>query len=153
MAANTTPIYSRVGDIGGFITALTANTTTDLTAGTIYLAYTADAINGSRVEKMIFMPLGTNVATAVRIWINNGGSNAVAANNSQIKDFSSPATTVSQIFGIGAMEIPLNLVLPPSYRRFVTIGTTIAAGLAITTIAGKYRSEERRVGKECRSRW
>ncbi len=138
MAASTTPIYSRVGDIGGFITALTANTTTDLTAGTIYLAYTADITNGSRVEKMIFMPLGTNVATAVRIWVNNGGATTTAANNTQIKDFTAPATAVSQVAGIGALEVPLNLVLPPAYTLYVTIGTTIAAGLRITTIAGKY---------------
>jgi hypothetical protein len=138
MAGNTSPIYSRVGDIGGFITALTANTTTDLTAGTIYLAYTADATNGSRVERMRFMPLGTNVATAVRIWVNNGGATGTAGNNAQIQDFTAPATTVSQVAGIGVIEIPLNLVLPPAYTLYVTVGTTIAAGLRISTIAGKY---------------
>ena len=46
MAANTAPIYSRLADFQFVVAALAANTTKDLTSGTIYLVFTADATNG-----------------------------------------------------------------------------------------------------------
>jgi hypothetical protein len=138
MAANTAQIYSRLADIQFGPTVLTANTTVDLTAGTIYLIFTADATNGGRVEKLIIMPLGTNVATVLRIWLNNGGVTGTRANNNQIRDVTCPATTVSQVAAIGALEVPLNIALPLGYTIYVTTGTTVAAGFDVTAVGGKY---------------
>jgi len=137
-AGNTSAIFSRVADIQFGPTVLTANTTVDLTAGTTYLIFTADATNGGRVEKLVFMPLGTNTATVLRIWLNNGGSTGTRANNNQIRDVTMPATTVSQVAAIGAIEIPLNIALPPAYAIYITTGTTVAAGFDVTGIGGKY---------------
>lgn len=140
MAANTSPIFSRTPSFG-FSDAtpiLTANTTTDLTAGTIYLLFTADATEGSYVDKIILQPIGTNVATAGRIWINNGSTTATATNNTQIKDVTLAATTVSQVAAIGNTEITLGFALPAGYRIYMTLGTTVAAGFKSAVVAGTY---------------
>ena len=52
MAGNTTPIYSKVADWQWVSGITTANTTKDLTAGTSYLVFTADATNGGYVKKI-----------------------------------------------------------------------------------------------------
>lgn len=137
-AGNTAAIFSRVGDIQWAQAVKTANTTVDLTAGTISLVFTADASNGGRVEKVIIMPLGTNIASVLRLWVNNGGATGTIANNIQIRDISLPATTVSQIAAIGALEVPLNIAMPPAYTLYATVGTGIAAGVDVTAVAGKY---------------
>lgn len=137
-AGNTSPIYSKVGDIQWINTVITSNTTTTLAAGTVYLIFTSDATNGGRVEKVIIMPLGTNVATVLRLWINNGAVTTTAANNTQARDITLPATTVSQVAAIGALEIPVNIALAIGYALYATIGTTIAAGVDVVAIGGKY---------------
>lgn len=140
MAANTSPIFSKAALFGlsDATPILTANTTTDLTAGTIYLLFTADATEGSFVDKIILQPIGTNVATAGRVWINNGATTGTATNNTQIKDVTLAATTVSQVAAIGNTEISLNFALPASYRIYLTLGTTVAAGFKSAVVAGKY---------------
>jgi hypothetical protein len=139
MAANTAPIYSRSADVQWTTNnVVAANTTTDLTSGTIYTLFTADATNGGRVEKVIILARGTNVATVLRLWVNNGGATGTAANNTQVRDITVPATTVSQVAAVGALEVPLNIALPPAYVLIATIGTAIAAGLWVTVVGGKY---------------
>lgn len=140
MAANTTPIFSKAPLIGlsDAVPILTANTTVNLTSGTIYLLFTADATNGSYVDKVIIQPLGTNIATAGRLWINNGSTTGTATNNTQFKDFTLAATTVSQVAGVGNTEIFVGFGLPASYRIYMTLGTTVAAGFLSTVVAGQY---------------
>jgi hypothetical protein len=138
MPSNTTPIFTKIGDIQWAITITTANTTTDLTAGTIYLAFTSDATNGGYVQKIRFRPLGTNVATVARVWINNGATTATATNNVLFDEISLASSTVSQTSALSIYELPLNIALPPSYRIYVTIGTTVVAGFDATVIGGKY---------------
>ena len=80
MAANTMPIYTKLGQISYNSTTLTtANTAKDGT-GTTQLIFTAGA-DGGRVERIRVRALGTNVATVLRIFINNGSAPTVAANN------------------------------------------------------------------------
>jgi len=139
MAANTTPIFSGSPSIGiADGTVNTANTTKDLTAGTIYLVFTADATDGSRVSKIVWQPLGTNVATAGRIWINNGSSTGTATNNTLLRDLTLSATTNSEVAAIGNTEVLLDIALPAGYRVYVTIGTGVAAGFDVTVIGGNY---------------
>lgn len=138
MAANTAQIFSKIGDIQWIGAVATANTTKDLTAGTIYLVFTSDATNGGRVAKLIVQPLGTNIATVLRVWLNNGSTTATAANNTLIKDQTMAATTNSEVAAIGNTEIPLDLALPPGYKIYVTIGTGVAAGFGVSCPGGKY---------------
>lgn len=138
MAANTAPIYTRTGDIQWAIACLTANTTTDLTSGTIYLVFTADATEGGRLEKLRIRSLGTNIATVMRVWINNGSTTGTAANNVLYTEITLGATTVSQVAALREDEIPMLLALPAGYRIYVTVGTTVAAGYDVTAVGGKY---------------
>jgi hypothetical protein len=139
MPANTTPIFTRLGDIQWAITVTTANTTTDLTTGTAYLAFAADATNGGYIQKIRFRTLGTNVATVARVWINNGApTGGAAANNTLFDEISLAATTVSQVAATSIYELPMNIALPPNYKIYITLGTTVAAGYDVTVVGGKY---------------
>jgi hypothetical protein len=139
MSANIQPIYSKIADIQ-WSTAIvqSANTTTDLTSGTIYPIFTADTTNGGYVQRVRFRPLGTNAATVARVWINNGSDTTVSANNTLWDEISFPIITVSQTAAQATYELPLNFPLPPSYRLYVTLGTAVAAGFDVTVIGGKY---------------
>lgn len=145
-APNTSQIFQFVADIQwGTIT--TANTAKDGT-GTVVTIFTADATNGGRVEKVRFRSLGTNIATVARIFINNGSTNATAGNNTLWAEVTLAATTLSEVAALALAEIPnaltvpdatgFPLVLPPGYKLNVTIGTTVAAGYAVTAQGGKY---------------
>jgi len=141
MPANNQPIFTRLADVQWTVSAMTvANTTTDLTAGTIYLAFTADATNGGYVQRIRFRTLGTNSnATVARVWVNNGATTATAANNTLIDEITLPTTTVSQVAGQANYELPLNFALPAGYRIYITVGTApTSAGWNATVIGGKY---------------
>ena len=142
MPANTAPIYTRLGDVQWIGGITTANTTTDLTSGTIYLAFTSDATNGGYVQKIRFRAVtGTgnnNVATVARIWINNGSATGTATNNILFDEISLAATTGSATSALAVYELPLNVALPAGYRIYITIGTTVASGYNATVVGGKY---------------
>jgi hypothetical protein len=139
MAGNTTPIYSKVGDIQWTTTAITAaNTTTDLTSGTSYLVFTADATNGGFLKKIRFRSLGTNVATVARIWLTNTTGPGVAADAVLLDEVSLAASTVSQTSALAVYEVPVLEAIPPGYKIYITIGTAVAAGYKATAFAGKY---------------
>ena len=140
MPANNQPIFTRLADVQWTVSAMTvANTTTDLTAGTIYLAFSADSTNGGYVQRIRFRTLGTNTnATVARVWINNGSTTATAANNTLFDEITLPSTTVSQVAAQANYELPLNFALPLGYKIYVTLGTTVVAGFDVTAIAGKY---------------
>jgi hypothetical protein len=137
MPANTSPIFTLAPRTAFINTVITANTTKDLTSGTIYLIMTAGA-NGSYVEKIIVQPLGTNIATVLRFWINNGSTTGTASNNTYIKDVTMPATTNSETAAIGNAEVPLNIAIPAGYTLYVTTGTTVAAGFDVCAVGGDY---------------
>lgn len=136
MAANLDPIFCRQGKIAWGVLAA-ANTAKDGT-GAVVTVFTADALNGSRIERLRVRAKGTNVATVLRVFINNGADPAVAANNSLYTEAAIEATTLSEIAALTEVEIPMNMVLPAGYRVNVTIGTTVAAGLHVTGIGGDY---------------
>ena len=134
---NTQPIFTASGDTQWAVSAVTANTTKDLTLGTNYLVFTAST-NGGYVQRLRFRALGTNVATVARVFINNGSTNATQVNNVLWDEVSLPATTVSETSALATYEVPLNFALPSGYRLYVTLGTGVAAGYSITCIGGKY---------------
>jgi hypothetical protein len=141
MPANNQPIFTRLADVQWTVSAMTvANTTTDLTAGTIYLAFTADVTNGGYVQRIRFRTLGTNSnATVARVWVNNGSTTATAANNTLIDEITLPTTTVSQVAAQANYELPLNFALPAGYVIYITLGTApTSAGWKATVIGGKY---------------
>ena len=72
MAGNTTPIFSRVGDISGSVILTTA--AADFTGQSINnsIVYQADPTNGGFLQRLRFKAIGANVATVARIYINEG---------------------------------------------------------------------------------
>lgn len=137
-ANNTSPIFTGIPDIQWIDAVATANTTRDLTSGTSYLVFTADATNGGFLDKIRFSPKGTNILTVARIWINNGSTTGTAANNCLFQEVTLIATTASETGALNFTEIPLNFPLPLGYRIYVTLGTTVAAGFMVNLIGGKY---------------
>lgn len=142
MAVNNLPIYTRRGDVQWTSNMTAVNATTDLTSGTIYLAFSADTTEGGYVQRIRFKPNNNtgvnNVATVARVWLNNGSTTATAANNTFIDEISLPATTGSANAALPVYELPLNFAMPPAYSIYVTLGTGVAGGYRATVIGGKY---------------
>jgi len=141
MPANTSPIFSAKGAIQWNPAILnTANTAKDGT-GTVATVFTGNAAGnnaGNFVQKLVARPLGTNVATVLRLFINNGSANTTAANNSMIAELTLPATTLSEIAAQPDYVLPLNFAVPAGYKLNAAIGTAVAAGFAVTVIGGEY---------------
>ena len=137
MAANTQPIFSIAGDIEWGATALTTQNTAKDGTGTVLTVFTAN-VDGAFVQRIRFRSAGTNIATVARVFINNGSTNATAANNILYDEITLAATTLSEVAAQPVYELPLNFALPPGYKLNVTLGTTVAAGYYVSVIGGKY---------------
>ena len=135
MPANTLPIYPLTPKVSWGDLA-TANTAKDGT-GTVVTVFTAGA-NGSRVDYLKVRAKGTNVATALRVFINNGSDATVAGNNALVPEQTIAATTLSEVAALADNLVSLDMSLPAGYKINVTIGTTVAAGLAVTAFGGDY---------------
>lgn len=145
MVANTAPIYTLTPHVGwgaadgngGTAGPLkTANTAFDGT-GTVLSTFTAGA-SGSYVQRLIARPCGTNVASVLRVFVNNGSTNSTVANNALIGEVSLAATTANAAGALQTFELPLNFALPAGYVINVTLGTTVSAGYVVSTIGGDY---------------
>lgn len=72
---NTDPIYSRRGSITrSVVLKLAANDYSGVNSNTQEV-FASDPTNGSYLQRLRFKPLGTNVATVARIFLNNGNPN------------------------------------------------------------------------------
>lgn len=138
MAASTTPIFSRLGDVQWGTTAITAANTNKDGTGTVLTAFTADATEGGFVQRIRFRAAGTNVATVARVFINNGSTNATPANNILWDEITLSATTLSEVAALSTYELPLNYALPAGYKLNVALGTAVSAGYYVSAIGGKY---------------
>ncbi len=138
MAQNTAPIFPLTPVITWAAKIVTAITTVDGDLSGAALIATGNATNGSRVDYVRVRALGTNVATVLRVFVNNGSTAATAANNALLTEVTIAATTLSQVAALAETTIPLDLALPANYRIYVTIGTTVAAGLIVAAVGGDY---------------
>lgn len=137
MTANTSPVYPLTPNNGEMNVVLTsANTAKDGT-GTAGLLFTAGA-NGSRLKRIVVKPIGTNVQTCLRIFINNGSSQGTAANNAFLADMTILANTLSENAATNEYNLNVELDLAPGYKVYAVIGTAVAAGLAISAHGGDY---------------
>jgi hypothetical protein len=146
MPGNNDPIYSKVGDISMRSAAalgVASNRTSiyDATnATTDKIIYTADATNGSYVQRVRLKPLGTNAVAVARIYINNGAAQTTATNNLFYGEVPLPATTASTTAAMPDIDFPLNFALPPGYTIIVGVSAAadLASGWTAGVIAGKY---------------
>lgn len=123
----------------GALTA--ANTALDGTGTTLLIATApATASGGSMVERVRCMHKGTNVATVVRVFKNNGSTPTVAGNNTLIAEATMLANTLSQTAASVPVDIVINEVLKANAttpeRIYVSIGTAVAAGIQFTAEGG-----------------
>lgn len=136
MVANVSPIFL-LTPIMAWGSLLAANTAMDGT-GTVLTVFTADAVNGGYLERIRFRPLGTNVASLARIFLNNGLTNATVANNSLIDDILLPVSTLSQTAQQLGVDWFLNRQIPVGYKLNVTLATAVAAGWQMSSMGGNY---------------
>lgn len=145
MAVNVQPIFARRGvqGVNGGTTmqaAITAaaNDFTGAGANNV-LIFTAGA-DGSIIRAIRLHPIGTNVASLMRFFVNNGSTNGTASNNAFIGEVSLPATTASSTAALTIVEVPFldNLALQPSFRLYMGLATAVAAGWIAHVLAGDY---------------
>lgn len=130
MAANTAPISPIAPAESWNTTPLTsANTAMDGT-GTVGTIITAGT-NGTKVPRVRIVHRGTNVATVLRIFENNGSTNATPGNNNLVAEETIAANTVSQVAKSVFYDVYLNIVLKPGYKLNYTIGTAVASGHSV----------------------
>jgi hypothetical protein len=138
MPGNTAPIYSKAANASWNVNnILAANTAKDGT-GAVELIWTADATNGGYLDSIRIEPKGTNVATVMRFFLNNGQPNATAANNSLMAQVGLAATTLSEVAAIPGATLPVQRMLPLGTRIYAVLGTAVAAGFAVTGYGGNY---------------
>ncbi len=121
MAANTSPIFTDTPK-AAWATITAANTAKDGT-GTTSTLVTAGA-DGALISGVRAQPLGTNTASVLRLFLNNGLTSATPANNTLIAEASLPATTLSEVAGQSPVVVPLNIQVPAGYKLLAAIGTT-----------------------------
>lgn len=134
---NTQPIFSVTPAVEWSVSMVAFNATTDLTTGTTYSVFTGGT-NGSYVQKIRFRHQGTNSATVVRVFINNGGVTTTASNNTLYDEITLAANTIVQNAASINYELPLGFALPAGYRIYCTFGTSTTGGIIATVIGGDY---------------
>lgn len=136
MPANTKPLFPLTPNIA-FARLTAANAATDGT-GTVATVFTAGA-EGARLDRVTIVPGGTNVATVLRLFLNNGAATTSATNNTLLREIPLPATTASASRENGpTVEVALDLALPAGWKLTVCLGTAVSAGWSITAIGGDY---------------
>lgn len=137
MPGNNAPIFSKIARVEWVNGLSAANIAKDGT-GAVSPVFTAEATNGSYLQKLIVRPRGTNVASVLRVFINNGLTNATATNNVMIAELGLPATTNTEVAALAGLELALNIPVPPGYVVIVTLGTAVAGGYAVAAMGGDY---------------
>ena len=145
--ANKDPIFTGQPDIqwgiqdgntGPTGPLITANTAMDGT-GSVTTVFTADATNGGFIRELRVRAVGTNSsASCLRLFINNGSTNATKSNNTLIDEINLGASTASNSSSQVPLVIPLNFALPAGYKLNVTVGVSGTGGWQVTAIGGKY---------------
>jgi hypothetical protein len=137
--ANIDPIYSKAPDIQWTTipSGTTANTAGDGT-GTVFTVFTADATNGGFVQSIRVKALSTSAATVIRFFINNGSTNATAANNSFTDEMSIPIITATSTAAVSVFELSIGRALPAGYKINCCYATSVTGAIYLTAYAGKY---------------
>lgn len=138
-APNALPVIPKIPQIVWNAAVLTAaNTTKDGTSGTDSGTLFIGGANGSRLDYIRVKAVGTNVATVLRVFLNNGSTQATAANNTLILEQTIAATTLTEVAALANVNVAINIAIPAGYKVFCTIGTAVAAGLRLTAVGGDY---------------
>ncbi len=136
MAVNTKPIFTGAPGNGKVAALTAANTSYDGT-GTASLLFTAGA-DGAFIDRISLRAKGTNVVTVARLFLVTGTDNSVAANNTLIDEKLLPASTATQVNELTPSYFGnvSGLRLAANEKLYVTLGTTVAGGYAVTAFTG-----------------
>ena len=143
MPGNIDPLYSRIGDVSSNNSTTVPSPVTTATgdytgvSANHVLIHTAGS-NGSYLRGIRCTALGTNTASVLRIYVNNGSDPTTATNNTLIGQLSLPATTAINTASTPEPYYPLNIALNNAFRVYVGVGTTVAAGWDCLMEAGQY---------------
>lgn len=139
MSANINPIFALTPNNGVFDLILTTGANNfDGTNANAALVYTA-GVNGSFLFKLTCKAIGTNVATVVRLFLNNGtGINTTATNNIFFAEFTLPATTASSTAQLQPYEFVLNKLMAAGTKIYAILSTTVAAGYSVSIDGGDF---------------
>jgi hypothetical protein len=143
MAANTNPIYPKAADpstngttgMPGTLTTAAADYTG--ISGSNALIHTAGP-NGAIIRRLRCKAIGTNTASVLRVYLNNGATPGTATTNVLIGEVSLPGTTAIATAATADVDYPMDWRIPAGWRVYVGLGTTVAAGWVITCDAGQY---------------
>jgi hypothetical protein len=145
MSANNQPIFP-LQPKTTWGSLLTANIAKDGTGTVVQVA--TGATSGLKIDQIKVRAKGTNVATVLRFFVNNGSTPTVAANNTLVHEVTVPATTLSEVAALADLDVTIikNTTetacpipyLGPLEVLYCTIGTTIAAGIQVTVNGGLY---------------
>ncbi len=130
MSMNQSPIFGLTPHTSGIQIPVTANTAKDGT-GTVATIFTAGA-NGSKIERVFLQHMGSNTATVVRFFVNNGATNATATNNYLIHEEALASWSNSETAASTSTIWVSNLILPAGYKLNAVVGTTVASGIMAT---------------------
>ena len=136
MPGNNLQLFSAVPHNGAVAPGTAANTAYDGT-GTSALLFTAGS-NGSRVERIQAIHLGSNAVGLLRLFWNNGGAVGTAANNSLIEELAMPLYTYASGVGPPGIFIRVPIGLPPNHKLYVTNVIALASGYQVTAFGGDY---------------
>lgn len=139
MPGVTYPIYCRTPKMGFSANLTASNTTKDLSSGALYPPiFSSNTINGSFLDHIRMKPLGTNVTTVIRFFMNNGGVTTQANNNSMFAECTLPPVTVNEEGAQQDYTLIVKHALPPGYNVYATLGTAVAAGWRCASVGGDY---------------
>ncbi len=140
MVANVDPIFTLTPRVA-FAQLAAANTGADLSSNAA-LIFTG-AANGSLLFRAIakYLP-GTNmVASALRLWLNNGSTLSTTANNTLLSEVTMGAITSSQTAATSDYGFTLDgngLWVPSGYKVYMTLGTWSTGTLMCSGFGGDF---------------
>lgn len=138
MPANKDPIFTETpnNDWVTIPSGAAANTAVDGT-GTVYTAWTAGP-DGGFLQKLRIKAANISAQTVLRVFINNGLTNATAANNVLFDEITLPIISASNNAAVQPFEVPMNLGLDPGHKVNVCLGTSVTGAVNATGVGGDY---------------
>lgn len=103
----------------------------------IFAIFTAGT-GGAYVESVKAVSLGDNVASVLRIFVNNGQANTTAANNTLYKEVALPVTAITEAAALQEVEVLLGINLPAGYKILACLGTAVATGWQVSALGADY---------------
>jgi len=128
-ASTETAVVTVTGTTGSIAWAWTAST-----GAVSYIIFVGPVTGG----ECVYFTSNTNSYTQISPIGTRDTINGYLGNNWLFGEVSLPVTTATATAATVDIDYPMNFALPPGFKVLAGLGTTVAAGWALTAIAGKY---------------